>query len=108
MVMYGHLILPAIKAYNVFMGLYTDMDLEDLVKENIKLTRENNKMLKRMRRSRILGTIFRILFFLLVSGALWFVYTNYVEEYYLDIKTMYQGIEEDVEKLKNIPDRFNF
>jgi hypothetical protein len=85
------------------MGIDFDSDIEDLIRENIKLTKENNKLLKKMRRGHIYSILFRVLFFLIISGASWYVYKNYVEEYYLQIQNMYEGVQQNVNSLKDIP-----
>lgn len=75
------------------MGVYTDQDLDELVRANLKLTQENNKMLKAMRRSVIYGRIFRVLFWLLLLGGSYVVYYVFLEPYVVKISQVYEQVQ---------------
>ena len=47
------------------------MDSEDkqIIRENLKITKENNKMLRKMRRSLWIGNVTRILYWVIIIGA---------------------------------------
>ncbi len=89
------------------MNKYIDMDLEDLIKENIKLTKQNNKLLKKMHRARLFNFWFRILFFVIISFGAWFVYKNYLEGYMTELQGMYNNLQTDIENVKSIPDKLH-
>lgn len=100
------LFFSALYSYTKYMD--EDM-LEDLVKENIRLTRENNKLLKKIRRGNIFGTLFRIVLFLTIIGVPFFIYRYYVEDYVTEVKDAYSELREDITNLKKtIPDRLSF
>ncbi len=82
-------------------------DLEELIRENIKLTKANNKLLRKMHRGHIYSILFRVVFFLVVSGASWYIYKNYIEDYFVQIQNMYEGVQKDVNSLKDIPSKFH-
>jgi len=83
-----------------------DMDVEELLRVNIKLTQENNKLLKKMRRAGILNFWMRILFFLVIAGAAYYAYRNYLEEYVVELKGMYEELQEGVDSAKTFSDKF--
>ncbi len=47
------------------------MDSEDkqIIRENLEITQENNKMLRKMRRSLWIGNVTRILYWVIIIGA---------------------------------------
>jgi hypothetical protein len=53
-------------------------DEKDLLDRTYRLTRENNKMLRAMRRNAFIGMIFRILFVALALGVPIWLYFNYL------------------------------
>jgi hypothetical protein len=88
------------------------MDLEDtekiehLLKVNIKLARENNKILKKMRRASLIRFWGRIVFFLLMSGLVYYAYQYYLHDYVIQMQDMYDSLQEGVDGVKAIPSRF--
>ena len=46
-----------------------DPETRELLEESIELSRENNKMLRKMRRSMAWGFVFKILYVLVITGA---------------------------------------
>lgn len=87
------------------MGVYTDEDLDDLVRENLCLAKENNVLLRKIRRAEVLGLWFRVLFFLVVIGVPIFVYKYYLEEYVRDLGASFSAMQEDASVLRDFPDK---
>jgi len=88
------------------MDLEDTEKIEELLRVNIKLARENNRMLRKMRRAALLSFWWKIIFFLLVSGAAYYVYQHYVRDYVIEVQAMYSGLQEGVDTVKNIPNKF--
>ena len=55
-----------------------DAHLEELLEENLELAKENNKLLKEMRRNAIIGLVVRIIIWLLVLGVPLFFLSTYL------------------------------
>jgi len=84
------------------MDMYTDDDLSDLVNENLRLTRENNKLLRKMHRAQVWATIFKVLWLAVLIGVpIWF-YLSYVEPYMQQVMTTYNEMQAQVDGLKEI------
>lgn len=83
------------------MNQLEEMDVEELLRVNIRLTKENNKLLKKMRRDALISFWGRIFFLLVVSGGLYYVYQSYLQETFLQLFDMYNSLQEGVENIKN-------
>ncbi len=59
--------------------MYEQDSLMDLLKENVALAKENNKLLKAMRRDAFIGGALRIILWLLVLGGSYFLTMQYLE-----------------------------
>lgn len=82
-----------------------DYSLHELLEENLKLTRENNKMLKRMRRAALIGRIVKFLFVLAVLFALYYAYVNYIQPNYQDLKATFVSLQAEVGRVKELEDK---
>lgn len=85
------------------MGVYTDQDLDDLMKENLRLTRENNELLRKMRRGAILGFWFKLVLYLVILGLPVFVYWMYLQEYAMDAFSLYETAHEILQNPNGVP-----
>jgi len=71
-----------------------------LLEETAKLAKENNVILRKMRRSAIWGSIFKVIYWLVILGGLavsWY----YIEPYINTILEMYEQVQGQMESLKN-------
>jgi hypothetical protein len=69
------------------------MDLEDkkIIRENFKVARENQEILKKMRRGQLFGNITRIFYWMIIIGASFGTY--YFLQPYIDVlKSFYMSI----------------
>lgn len=53
-------------------------DIRDLLEENRRLSKENNRLLKQIRRDGILGLVVRVIFWLLILGVPIFFLSSYL------------------------------
>jgi hypothetical protein len=90
------------------MNQLEEMDVEELLRVNIRLTKENNRLLKKMRRDALISFWGRILFLLVVSGALYYVYQFYLQETFLQLFDMYNSLQDGVENFKNMSNVMSF
>ena len=81
---------------------------EYLLKENLKLTRENNKLLKKIRRGNIISAWLRLFLFLIIIGLPFFLYQYYLEDYVVEYQNMYNNLKVELQELKNFSDRLPF
>ncbi len=59
--------------------MYEQESLMDLLKENVALAKENNKLLKAMRRDAFIGGALRIILWLAVLGSSYFLAIQYLQ-----------------------------
>ena len=52
--------------------------LEELLNENVKLAKENNKILRRMERNALIGLVFKVVLWLVVLGVPLYFLSTYV------------------------------
>ncbi|HCC05494.1 TPA: hypothetical protein DEP58_04310 [Patescibacteria group bacterium] len=88
------------------MSQLDEMDVEELLRVNIRLTQENNKLLKKMHRAGIFNFWIRIVFFLLLVGSGYYVYRTYLQEYVVDLQGMYEELQEGVDSAKTMSEKF--
>jgi hypothetical protein len=84
-----------------------DEDTVELTKENIRLTRENNRLLRKLWRVEVFGFWSKVLFVAILIGIPVLVYQYYLADVLVEVRRGYEGILEDVGKLKEIPERLS-
>ncbi len=67
-------------------------ELKELVRQNITLTQENNKMLHSIRRSALVSRLMRLLWIAVIVGASFYSYI-YFQPYINQILTLYGDIQ---------------
>ncbi len=55
-----------------------DTDLKELVEENLRLTKDNNRMLRSMRRTARISFVWRIIFWAAILGIPTYIYITYI------------------------------
>lgn len=55
-----------------------DEDLKTLLEENLRLAKDNNRMLRAMRRAAFVGIIGRVIFWILILGVPAYLYVTYL------------------------------
>ncbi|KKS28108.1 MAG: hypothetical protein UV60_C0011G0008 [Parcubacteria group bacterium GW2011_GWA2_43_11] len=88
------------------MNQLDDMDVEELLRVNIRLTQENNKLLKKMHRAGVLNFWMRIVFFLVLAGSAYYAYRTYLQEYVVNLQGMYEELQEGVDSAKTMSEKF--
>jgi len=85
-------------------------DEKELLEKNLELTRENNKLLKKMHRSIQWGRFFRIIYWVVIIaagfGAYYFVqpYISFLQE---SLGSLGGGVESLSDRLKGVGTFFN-
>jgi len=70
-------------------------DVSELVRRNIELTKENNRLLRSMRRAAWWGTFFRILWMAVIIGVPVFLYYYFFMPYYQGLSAGYQQFQRE-------------
>lgn len=80
-----------------------DPELKKLTRENLELTKENNEILKKMHRGAVWGRVFRVLYWVIVLGAMFGAY--YILQPFLDsLLDAYTSLMGGVESIQSISD----
>jgi|GEM_PF-2067046 len=85
------------------MDVYTDEDLEDLLKKNIRLTRENNKLLRKLWHASVFGFWSKVLFTAILIGVPFLLYQYVLVNYVNQARSTYQGFVEKLNQFKELP-----
>lgn len=84
-----------------------DDETKTLLRRNLELTRENNKLLKKIRRSAFIGNIMRLVWWAVIIGIPVVLYYYVVQPYYQDLVQTYHDVQTGVsgaqERLYDIP-----
>ena len=69
-------------------------EIKKLLVENQRLLLENNQMLHKMRKSAIVGSIFRVIWFLFVIGLPIYLYFSYIKPNMGNLMERYSELEQ--------------
>ena len=69
-------------------------ELKALLRRNLELNRENNRLLKKIRRNSIFANIVRVLWFATIIGVPVFLYYYVLEPYLNELATAYQSLQD--------------
>ena len=82
-------------------------EMKTLVRRNLELTRENNKLLKKIRRNGMIANIMRLVWWGVIVGVPLFLYYYVLQPYISELGLAYQGVTDGVSgaqnSLRNIP-----
>ena len=84
-----------------------DQEHEELIRENIRLTKENQKLLKKLWKAEKWGFWSRVIFFAILIGLPVLVYQYYISEVVTDLQGVYQEIRGAGDSIKNLPDNLS-
>jgi len=79
-----------------------DEEVKQLLRQNLELTQENNKLLKKARRARTWGVIFRVLWWAIILGLPFILYFYFLESYVGDIVETYTGFKGGVDSVNQV------
>jgi len=91
--------------YTLCMSHEDENEIKELLRANLKLSHENNKMLRKMRRDSLIGFWIRILFFCLIAWGSYYTYQHYLGVYMDQVLDMYSSLQEDVDMFKTLPEK---
>ncbi|MBP9760409.1 MAG: hypothetical protein KBD24_03550 [Candidatus Pacebacteria bacterium] len=82
-----------------------DEETTDLLKENIRLTRENNRLLHKLWRAEIWRFWSKLLVLIIMIGVPVLVYRYYLADVVEELWHTYQGVLQGVENIRQIPEQ---
>ena len=81
-------------------------EIKRLLQENQRLLTENNSILRSMHRKARLAFWLRLLWALFVVGAMFYVYTNYLQPNYETLRYYYESSRQFPEQLNTLKSLF--
>lgn len=85
------------------------MPLEDetrrLLRKNLDINKENNKLLKKLHRSAVIASVLRIVYIAIILGVPVLLYYYIALPYINELNEVYIGVTEDVDKLQSVGGR---
>ena len=80
-----------------------DSDIRDAVQKTLELVEENNKILRKMRRSIFWGRVFHTLYWIIIIGVSIGAY-YYVQPYLESMLKIFGGTQGTLDELQKLPD----
>lgn len=72
------------------------------IKELLGLARENNRLLRKMRRSAMIGNVTRLIYWVAIIGVPIFLYYSFLQPYMAQLLETYSQIQGGAENLQDI------
>ena len=85
-----------------------DEEFKVLLRKNLELAKENNRLLKKMRRNAIIGNILRFIWWAIVIGLPIYLYFSVLQPYLQELATVYKNVQTEVGDVANIFSRIPF
>ena len=80
---------------------YDERSVEDLLKENIRLTRENNRLVRKIWRAHLIGFWSKILLVVVLIVGPILLYRFWFAEYIFEMQSTYQNMMENIRSVGN-------
>ena len=84
-----------------------DDDAKKLLRRNLELTRENNKLLRKIRRNGVIANVMRLVWWAVILGIPVLIYYYVLQPYITELGATYRGVTDGVsgaqDALFNIP-----
>lgn len=75
---------------------------EEMLRQTYELARENNKMLRKMRRNAFFGWIIKLLVWAVILGVPVYLYFTVLQPVFSDVQQTYQGIQESTQQVQDV------
>lgn len=85
-----------------------DEEFKVLLRKNLDLAKENNRLLKKMRRNAIIGNVLRIIWWSVIIGLPIYLYFTVLQPYLDELATVYKNVQTDVVDVTNLFGRIPF
>lgn len=82
-----------------------DQEIKDLLQKNLELSRENNKLLRKMRRASIYGGIVKVIWWAIIFGVPVYLYFAFLQPYLVELIEVYESISDGVDNVQDADSR---
>ncbi len=82
-----------------------DSEIKDLLEENLKLSKENNRMLNKLRSAQRFSSAMRAIYWLILIGISVGAF-YYIQPYFDQVKSLYSEAGTNYNQLKDLKDKF--
>ena len=79
-----------------------DEESKQLLRENLEITRDNSRQLRKIRHSMFLSNVLRLVWWVIIIGGPIVLYYYFLAPYMEQLQATYQGLERGVEGLQGI------
>ena len=76
-------------------------EIKSLLRRNLELARENNRLLKKIRRNSIIANVMRLVWWAVIIGIPVFLYYTVLQPYLAELSVAYQGVQSGVSGAQN-------
>ena len=77
--------------------------MHEMIEENLQLAKDNNRLLRKIRRNAVWGGILKLVWWAFILGVPVYLYFTIFQPYLEDLSQTYQGIQGNVEELQRVP-----
>ena len=77
-------------------------DVKELLKKNLELTKENNKLLRKARRGALLGGLFKLVWVVIIIGVTIYAYFNFISPILDKVLNTTRTVQEVGNKVGNL------
>jgi len=85
-----------------------DEEFKSLLRRNLEITRENNKLLRKMHRSAVVSRIVQLIWWSILIGVPIFVYYYILQPYLRELLELYSGVQNGVSDVQELLGRIPF
>jgi len=85
-----------------------DEEFKVLLRKNLELSKENNRLLKKMRRNAVIGNILRLIWWAVIIGLPIYLYFTVFQPYLQELATVYKNVQTDVGDITSIFSKIPF
>ena len=85
-----------------------DEEFKVLLRKNLELSKENNRLLKKLRRNAIIGNVLRLIWWAIIIGLPVYLYFSILQPYLEELATVYKNVQTGVGDITSIFSRIPF
>lgn len=78
-------------------------ETDDLIKENIRLTRENNRLVRKLWKAHVWGVWSKVFILACTIGIPVLLYQYYLSDVVAEMMRSYTSFQEEIQKIKELP-----
>lgn len=83
------------------MSMLSEQGMQDLLRENVRIARDNNRLLRKLWRAQVYNFWSRLLFAAILIGAPIYIYRVYLDDYVVQVVDTYRELRDGVSGLED-------